>query len=128
MKKALPDTAVLRLSRAGRLRVISKPPGFPELSKVKLERMRRSIAESRDPTRYVIAVRFAERATFYYRAEDAGFGSHIRMATLFKQEKVAEAVRSAIYGRKLRDKLKVVRVKKTKTGVRVVSRAELPNS
>lgn len=128
MKNAKRDTAVLRLSRSGRLRYISKPPGFPELSKVKLERMRRNIAESLDPTRYIIVVAFGRGCVLHYRAEDAGFGSHISMATLFKDKKAAEAVRRAIYGRRLRSGLKVVQVRKTKLGVRLVSRAELRRS
>ena len=120
MENVESNTAVLRLSRTGRLRFITKPPGFPKLSKAKLERMRRNIADSVDPTRYVIVAPFAKGDVLYYRVEDAGFGSHISMATLFKRKQVALAASKAIYGSKVRRSLKVVQVKKTKSGVRVV--------
>jgi hypothetical protein len=119
------DTAIVRLSRRGKLYFQSKPPGFPELSDAKLNRMRRSIADSFDPTRYIIVSPIGRSDVLCYRTEDSSFCSHISMATLFKNQEVAEAVRGAIFGQKLQERLKVVRVKKTKSGVRLVGRSEL---
>ena len=118
-------TAAFKITRTRRLKWLHKPDGFPELSRRKLERMRRAVIASRDPTRYIIVATFAGRWVLYHRVEDAGFGSHISMATLFKQRSVAEAVRKTIFGSRLQRRLRVIKVRKSKTGVRLAEKLNL---
>ena len=87
--------------------------------------MRRAVIKSRDTTRYVIIAALGGRWILFHRVEDAGFGSHISMATLFKHRRSAEAVRKTVCGTKLRCGLKVVKVKKTKSGVRLAEKLTL---
>lgn len=82
--------------------------------------------ESLDPTRYIIVAPFPGKRLLYYRVEDAVLGSHIRVATLFKDQKAAEAVRKSIGSVRVRKALQVVRVKKTKVRVQIVDRIKFP--
>ena len=110
----------------GRLKLVRKSPGFPKLSQARLARMRRGLKDSFDPIRYIIVAPFAGNTVLHYRVEDAGLGSHISMATLFKERRSAEAVRKSIASVRVRKALRVVRVKKTKTGVRIVDTIKFP--
>lgn len=121
-----PKRITARVSMTGRLKLVRKSPGFPELSQTRLASIRRAVEDSLDPIRYIIVAPFAGDCVLHYRVEDAGMGSHISMATLFKERKAAEAVRKSIVSARVRKALQVVRVKKNKAGVRLVDRIKFP--
>jgi len=84
--------------------------------------MRRATIRSHDPIRYVVVATVGREWTLYYSAESAGLGSHVSVATLFKERKVAEAVRKALRDSRKRRGFRVVKVRKTKAGVRLVGK------
>jgi hypothetical protein len=117
-------TASFVITRSGRIKWLHVPEGFPRLTARKLERIRRATIRSHDPTRYMVVATIGGIRTLYYRAEDSCFGSHISAATLFKDRSVAEAVRKALRGDRMRRGYKVLKVRKTKSGVRLVKKLD----
>jgi hypothetical protein len=96
--------------------------GARALSRKEFLEHNRVIEDEMDPIRYILVVAFGAKHLLFHRVEDASFCSHISKATLFKREAAAEAVRKSMEHPKTRSLVRVVPVKKVKTGVRLVNK------
>jgi hypothetical protein len=97
MLKSRPeDAGTPRLSQRARSRAASVVVGddVPELSAAQMRELERRVADSRDPTRYLLASTFGPRFVLYYDLTDDVYAHNDpRQATLFKRRSVALAVR-----------------------------------
>jgi hypothetical protein len=93
-----------------------------ELSKAQLKELKRRVADSLDPTRYVIASPFSPRFTLFYCPSDGMFiMNEIPDGAMFKRKAEAVAVARVLEGRRRkRGSLQVIKVKKTRRRVQVL--------
>jgi hypothetical protein len=103
---------------------------LPPLTKGELAELKRRIADSDDPTRYVVVSPFSKRFCLYYCAGDGHFiMNEIPDEALFKRRAVAVAVARVVEGRRrrrLRGSLQVIAVRKTKKGIRILEKVRSP--
>ena len=99
---------------------------FPPPTKAQIAELKRRIAEMDDPTRYLIVSAFSRRHVLYY---DAGTDCYVMNrpedGTVFKYHAVAKAALAALQARRRRghdDSLQIVMARKTKSGLRIVTK------
>ncbi len=101
---------------------------FPPLSKRQLAELKRRVADMKDPTRYVIVSSFLPTFSLFYCPSDGVFTmNEIPETACFKRKAEALAVAEALERRRrkrTRD-LQIIKVKKTKRGVRVLEAVEV---
>ena len=98
---------------------------FPPLSAKEIAELKRTIDDSRDPTRYVIVSPFSKRFCLYYLPESGNYiMNEIPVEAMFKRKAEALAVAKVLdRGRRKRARreLQVIAVKKSKRGVRILA-------
>jgi hypothetical protein len=108
---------------------------FPPLSARELAELKRQMADIRDPTRYVIVSPFSRRFCLYYLPESGNYiMNEIPAEALFKRKAEAEAVANVlergrpkrVHGKRMPRSLRVIAVKKTKGGVRILNEVADP--
>jgi hypothetical protein len=103
---------------------------FPPLSAKEIAELKQQMKDIRDPTRYVIVSPFSRRFCLYYCPEHGNYTmNEIPVGALFKRKAEALAVANVLErGRpkRVRKSLRVIAVKKTKRGVRVLEEIEDP--
>ena len=103
---------------------------FPPLSAKEIAELKRTIDDSRDPTRYVIVSAFSRRFCLYYLPESGNYiMNEIPVEAMFKRKAEALAVAKVLErGRpkRTRKSLQVIAVKKTKGGVKVLEEVADP--
>ena len=108
---------------------------FPPLSAKEIAELKRRVADSRDPTRYVIVSPFSRRFCLYYLPESGNYiMNEIPVEALFKRKAEAEAVAKVLErdrpkrsgGKRLPRSLRVIAVKKTRGGVRILDEVDDP--
>jgi hypothetical protein len=104
-----------------------KEADSPRLTKRQMTEIKRRIADSDDPTRYVIISAFTKRFCLYYRVSDGDF--IMNEIPLFKRRAEAVAVARVIERRRrrrVRRSLQVIAVRKTKKGIRILNTIQSP--
>ena len=103
---------------------------FPPLSAKEIAELKRTIDDSRDPTRYVIVSLFSKRFCLYYLPESGNYiMNEIPVEAMFKRKAEALAVARVLdRGRRngTRKSLQVIAVRKTKLGVKILEEVADP--
>jgi hypothetical protein len=92
--------------------------GFPPLTRAQKAELERRIRDMDDPHRYmIISALFSRKRLMFYEVSENVFAmGDIAGGTLFKRKEAAEAVFRTLG----RETLQVIKVKKTKKGIRLV--------
>jgi hypothetical protein len=106
-----------------------EPNDFDPLSKRQIERLKKQIADSKDPTRYVIVSPMLRDWCFFYLPADAVYlVNRIEPGCFFKRKAEAQAVAKLLNGSKRKKNTQVIAVRKTKNGVRILDQVIDPDN
>jgi hypothetical protein len=112
------------MSKSSKNHAPSDEPDFPPLSAKEIAELKRTINDSRDPTRYVIVSPFSRRFCLYYLPESGNYiMNEIPAEAMFKRKAEALAVAKVLErGRRKgrRKSLQVIAVKKTKRSIKIL--------
>ena len=106
-----------------------EPDDVDPLSKRQIQRLKKQIADSNDPTRYVIVSPMLRDWCFFYLPADAVYlVNRIEPGCFFKRKSEAQAVAKVLNGGKRKKTAQVIAVRKTKQGVRILDQVIDPDN
>ena len=128
--EAQPRRECLFMAKTSKNRLRGDESDIPPLSAREIAELKRRVADSLDPTRYVIVSPFSRRFCLYYCPEDGNYVmNEIPVGAMFKRKAAALAVAKVLdRGRRkgTQRSLLVIAVKKTKRGVKVLEEVADP--
>jgi len=97
------------------------------LSKQAIRAIRKYIADSKDPIRYVIVSPIVPGCCLFYKPSDAVYyPNRIHPHCLFKRKTEAQAVAKVLNGSKRKEDVQVIAIRKTKKGFRILDQVNTP--